>query len=92
MAEPRSEREFISREMNRFNMSGRSGDWLSMMKVDYPVGYAKICWLQAEYDTKAGYEVDAMTCRAEAKEIWPEVVNWTGRHPLAHPVGQPCEG
>jgi hypothetical protein len=88
---PRSEREYLRREMNRFGSMGRGGDWLSCLVQSQPKVAAKVYKMMAEDSARwAGrYNVGhpdqpPMESSYEhfmkaAIELWPEVVNWTGR-------------
>lgn len=76
---PRSERELIRREMNRFSMGGRFGDWLSNLPF---VTQAKVYKLEAEDSMRANMFGDAAHFMSEARKLWPEIDQWDGRYPV----------
>ena len=83
---PRSEREYLRREMNRMGSMGRGGDWLSALVHYHPEVAAKIYKMMSEDNHRSALrsgmapeEFEPDIFMDEAIKLWPEVVNWTGR-------------
>jgi len=76
---PRSEREYLRRQMNAFSSMGRFGDWMFFLQMDNKVTAAKIYKMQADDEVRHGHNDQATKFMDAALALWPEVAEWTGR-------------